>query len=299
MELGLLAFIIGVTVLINIGSGFTAANSLGESPNDLWKDHLDYLKEDTSEDAVVLSWWDYGYHFQSIGRTATAADGGNLGYYTSEDRIPYTIADFFTSENPEEHKELFKKHSVDYVVLDETMIGKYSAVSQIAERDNQDFNTMMQLDSPENIQDGVTEVDNSTMLTFSGQGISVYTPITTDGSADIDGAPILESPDFRGEVGCVLTDEGIQEYDVEGVTLDTFGEVCVAENPYFNINSALAAGQQGFGMPARLVLVPKEISEHSLVKLYLMDGYGIDFLEEVPEASNDYIKTWEVNYDEL
>ncbi len=300
LSTGLLAIMVIVTILVNFGSGYSAANSLQESPDELWMENLDYLNEEADEDAVVLSWWDYGYHFQSVGRTATVADGGNLGYYTDEDRIPYTIADFFTSENPEEHEELFKKHSVDYLVLDETMLGKYSAVSQIAERDNENFRSMIQLESPSNIQEGVTEIDNRTMVEFSGQGINVYTPVdNSEGSAEITSAPIFESPEFRGEIDCVLTDDGVQEFDGDGIELDGFGEVCAAQNPYFNVDRALAFGQQGFGMPARLVLVPKDIKDHTMVRLYLMDGYDIDFLESAPDASNDYIKTWEVDYDEL
>ena len=301
VNLGLLGVVILVTVLVNLGSAYSAANSLGESPNELWMENLDYFNEEASEDSVILSWWDYGYHFQSLGQTASVADGGNLGYYTDGERIPYTIAEFLASDSPEEYGELFEKHSVDYIVLDETMIGKYSAVSQISNRDNENFDTMMQLSTSDNIQDSVTESGNRTIVQYSGQGMQAYVPVQTDGeTVEISSAPTIESREFRGQVSCVLTDQGVQEFDVDqSLNIDGFGEMCVAENPYFSITNAVLSGQQGFGMGARLVLVPENIVDSTLVRLYLMNGYGIDFVEEVSEASNDYVKTWEVDHEGL
>jgi hypothetical protein len=46
-------------------------------------------------------------------------------------------------------------------------------------------------------------------------------------------------------------------------------------------------------------VIPKEISNHIIVELYLMDGAEYDFVEKVEEGSNDYVKMWKVNYDEL
>jgi len=305
----LLTILITVTVLVNAGSAYTHANSLGGSPNDLWMENLDYLSEESEPDSVVLSWWDYGYHFQSIGNRATVADGGNLGYYTDEERMPFRIADFFTSEDPEEHAELFEKHSADYIVLDETMIGKYSAVSQIANRDNENFDMMVQMETSQDIQQSFTEDSEDTLINFQGQGLQAYVPVRAqeDGSITFsDSAPTIEVPtpdgrSIRGEAGCKITSSGLEEYeDVDqAMELEQIGEVCIAENPYFSMDRSFGLSQQGFSMPSRLVLVPRDIAEHTMIRLYFMDGEGVDFVEPVPEGSNDFIKTWRVDHDEL
>jgi hypothetical protein len=40
-------------------------------------------------------------------------------------------------------------------------------------------------------------------------------------------------------------------------------------------------------------LVPRSIADSNLVRLYLMDGYGIDQVEKVEDGSNGFVKMWE------
>ena len=47
------------------------------STND-WSDAMQWLKENTPEDAVVASWWDYGYWIQTLGERKTLADNSTL-----------------------------------------------------------------------------------------------------------------------------------------------------------------------------------------------------------------------------
>jgi len=47
------------------------------STND-WYDAMLWLKENTSEDAVVASWWDYGYWITTVGERKTLADNATL-----------------------------------------------------------------------------------------------------------------------------------------------------------------------------------------------------------------------------
>ena len=295
--------IVIATIAVNLASGFVAASQLGGSPNNLWMDNLEYMETETPEDSVILSWWDYGYHFESIGDRAAVADGGNLAYYASGEKINFPLADFLTGSGFENHTEFLNKHSVDYIVLDETMIGKYSAVSQIAHRSNNEFNYMIQMSTSQNIQNSVMNQDNRTLIQFSNQrnGITAYAPIEQDnetGSTSISSAPILETRSgSRGEIGCVLTEDGVEEFNVsQPMSLGGgFGEACVATNPYYAIDSAIysANNNQIGARQAKLVMVPREIADSNLVRLYLMDGYGIDEVEKVEDGSNGYVKMWE------
>lgn len=296
--------VIILTIVVNLASGFVGASQLGGSPNNLWMDNLEYMESETPEDSVMLSWWDYGYHFETIGDRAAVADGGNLGYYSSGEKINYPLADFLTASGFENHTDFLEKHSVDYILLDETMIGKYSAVSQIAHRSNSEYNYMIQTSTPRNIQNAVISEGNETMIQFVNQrnGLTAYAPIeqnSEDGSINISSAPILETRSgSRGQIGCVLTENEVKDdFDVsQPMQLGGgIGELCVAVNPYYSMESALysASNPQVRAQQAKLVLVPRKIVDSNLVRLYLMDGYGIDSVEKVEEGSNRFVKMWE------
>lgn len=304
-----LGLFVGLVVVINFASGFSAASGLGGSPNQLWMQNLDYMESETPQDSVILSWWDYGYWFESIGRRAAVADGGNAGYYADGRKINYPLADFLTSTNPNSgnNTEFLEKHSVDYVVLDETMIGKYSAVSQIARETNQDYRAMRSLQTNRDIRRSISGDPNSTerIITYRGRYINGYLPISSsNGSLDVYKAPLLEFQG-RNDVGCYIDESGVTEYDVENpatVPYVLFGgpqgenvEVCLAMNPYYNLDRSLQGLASGQLRRSELVVVPKPLAETTLVQLYLMDGANIDWAEKVPEGSNGFVKMWKVN----
>lgn len=305
-----IAVVLAITVLTNFSAGFVNAGAIGGSPNSLWMENLDYMEEETPEGSVILSWWDYGYWFESVGRRAAIADGGNNGYYSSGEKINLPLADYLTSSNPENYTDFLRKHSVDYVVLDESMIGKYSAVSQISNRDNSEFTSMLQLSSSRNIRQSLSrDSNNNTVVQFQRGQIGLYLPVEISQSGvEIreDTAPTIEARG-RGRVDCVLTPDGRKEFDVEAETLPgyLFGtdnsaqEICIAINPYYSMDRAFASAQSGTPRRARAVLVPKDISRSTLVRLYLMDGHGMERYEKVEEGSPfGYVKMWKVNLQE-
>ncbi|MFB6190498.1 MAG: STT3 domain-containing protein [Candidatus Nanohaloarchaea archaeon] len=284
----LLVAVIVPVLLVNAASGYSSAESITGSPNSLWMDNLEYMSQETPGDSVILSWWDYGYWFESIGRRATVADGGNAGFYTNEKfgKVNYPIADFLTSSNPGNHTYLLRKHSVDYLVLDSSMVGKYSAVSQISNRDNSEFQSMITLGT-QNMRGAISRSGNSTVGRFTGRGLTVYAPLSRSGnSVDISGAPTMQVRGQRRKLDCVLTDEGRKTFDTE-----IQSRYCLAEHPYYTVEKGLS--RQGF--PSRVVLVPKEIADSTLVRFYLMDGHGIEFAEKVPGGSNGYVKMWKID----
>jgi len=58
--------------ILNGGSGYTNFSS-----ND-WKDAMLWLKENTSNDAIIASWWDYGYWITTLSDRTTLADNSTL-----------------------------------------------------------------------------------------------------------------------------------------------------------------------------------------------------------------------------
>jgi len=64
----------------NAGTPVTILNggtNLNISTND-WLDAMQWLKENTPEDAVIASWWDYGYWISTLGERKTLADNSTV-----------------------------------------------------------------------------------------------------------------------------------------------------------------------------------------------------------------------------
>ena len=64
----------------NVGLPPTILNSgtqFNLSTND-WADSMQWLRENTPEDAVIASWWDYGYWISTLGERKTLADNSTL-----------------------------------------------------------------------------------------------------------------------------------------------------------------------------------------------------------------------------
>jgi len=64
----------------NVGLPITILNSgshFNTSTND-WSDAMQWLKENTPEDAVIASWWDYGYWISALAERKTLADNSTL-----------------------------------------------------------------------------------------------------------------------------------------------------------------------------------------------------------------------------
>ena len=90
--------------ILNGGSSFPIAT------ND-WLDALDWMKNNTPEDAVVASWWDYGYWIQTMGERASLADNSTV--HTS---IIQNIAKMLLG-NPDAAWNTLNEMQADYVLV--------------------------------------------------------------------------------------------------------------------------------------------------------------------------------------
>ncbi|HET9009490.1 MAG TPA: STT3 domain-containing protein [Nitrosarchaeum sp.] len=80
------------------------------STND-WLESMAWIKNNTPKDAVIASWWDYGYWISTLGERATIADNSTLN-----DSIIKNIAKMFFS-SPEESWHILNDMQADYVVV--------------------------------------------------------------------------------------------------------------------------------------------------------------------------------------
>jgi len=90
--------------ILNGGSGYQIAT-------DDWLDALDWLKNNTPKDAVVASWWDYGYWISTMGERASLADNSTVHTYIIEN-----IAKMFLS-TPDSAWNTLNEKQADYVLI--------------------------------------------------------------------------------------------------------------------------------------------------------------------------------------
>lgn len=76
-----------------------------------WLDTYDWIRNNTPPDAVVASWWDYGYWTQTLGERASIADNATI----DSDRIK-EIATMFISEPDDAYAKLLDLHA-DYIMI--------------------------------------------------------------------------------------------------------------------------------------------------------------------------------------
>ncbi len=279
----LVALFLVPVIIFNGAAAFGMAQSIGGSPNPLWMENLEFMREETPVDSVVLSWWDYGYWFETIGGRAAIADGGNLQFYsdaTDYKIINWPLADFLTSDDPAAHMDWLDNLSVDYVVLDSTMIGKYSAVSTIHNRGNSTTSLITADCRTQNGRCATTRAsDNRTYIPYrdSQTGTEFLAPIAQRGDGiGFGGTPLLRTQQGTAPVANVCTSQGvIPTADDNESALPG----CVAFHPYRQHQT--------------LVYIPEEAMRSTLVRLYIMDAHDMPAFEEV--FDNGFVKMWKVD----
>jgi dolichyl-diphosphooligosaccharide--protein glycosyltransferase len=90
--------------ILNGGTAFPIAT------ND-WIDALDWMKNNTPKDAVIASWWDYGYWIQTMGERASLADNSTL-----DTKAIQNIAKMLLS-NPDTAWQTLNEIQADYVLI--------------------------------------------------------------------------------------------------------------------------------------------------------------------------------------
>jgi dolichyl-phosphooligosaccharide-protein glycotransferase len=72
----ILIIIIGIIVMQPIGAARNVVKGDVPSINDQWYETLIKIKEDSREDALINSWWDFGHWFKAIADRGVTLDGG-------------------------------------------------------------------------------------------------------------------------------------------------------------------------------------------------------------------------------
>ncbi len=293
----IVAIFITLTVIINYSSAYVFARQIGPSiclpskdllingekclvinedgsytyaPNQPWYQAMGYLSNQSLVNGSVLSWWDFGYWFQTRGNTPSVADGGNLGvpYHTTD----YEIADWFVSptSNWTDFVPWLKHHGVIYILMDYTLPGKYGAISKIASR-GESIIGFLQFS-----QSGAFQQGNNTIAEFKAGQYTVWLPVDANGS-------ITSSAIFLvSQNGQYYSKTYINDICSPGLGVRNVGN----EEP--SMGGCFALSSVG------VFYIPEEAKNSIFVNLMFMDGYGLP-VEKV--FDNHWIKIYKVNYD--
>ncbi len=260
---------ISFLIVSNLATAYVFNSSIGPSFNQYWRESMDFLSEKTPVNASVLSWWDFGYWFQTRGNRPSTADGGNIN-----GTVDVQIAEWFTSDpqNWNDYRWWLRGKDVSYILMDYTLPGKYGAISKIASNGKSVIG-MLQFS-----QTGVFPQTNKTIVEFKAGQYTIWIPVGSDGN-------IVGSPQFmisRGEqymgrtyINDICTTNGIIRFE-SPENADTMPG-CITMTAY------------------GLFFVPVEAEFTIFTSLMFMDGYGIPDVEKVFDNSLIKIYKLEIN----
>ena len=98
-----LALAIAALLILPIHQGYAAAASYVPMVNDAWWDALSKIRLESKADAIVDTWWDYGYWVKYIAERRVSADGSSL-----QTRLPYWLARAFSAPDPRQAAGLLR-----------------------------------------------------------------------------------------------------------------------------------------------------------------------------------------------
>ncbi len=273
---------------MNFGKASFAQAKYSTPPyNSDWQKSMAWVRENTSEDAIFLHWWDYGYWVQTGGKRATLTDGGHFNGYWDHLIARYVL----TTPRPEIAKSYMKTHNVSYLLIDPTDIGKYSAYSSIAD-DNDSSDRASALVSFVSDPKTTQETANSTIRYYQG---GIY--VDEDFFYEFDGKKVY-FPKNKAIVAGFIVSKGSEgynqpvgvyylngeQYQVPLRYLSTMGDYIdfgrgFEAGAYIYPNVYGASSGPNLDMDGALIYLSPKIKDSLVVKLYLLG----DPLEEYPE----------------
>jgi len=266
----LVVAVLTIIIMTNLLSAYIYCSSMGTSFNQYWKEAMNFLSEKTPVNSSVLSWWDFGYWFQTRGHRPSIADGGN-----NNGTVNVQIAQWFMddSTNWTRHRSWLIGKDVKYILMDYTLPGKYGAITKVGTFDRQIVG-MLQFQ-----QTGSYPQQNKTIIEFKAGQYTVWLPLNNDGTINSPSIFMISKDDQyygRSYITDLCTTNGILRFSAPENSNILPG--CVALS--------------GFGV----FYIPPEAENTIFTNLMFMDGYGIPDLKKV--FDNQLIKIYKVEINE-
>jgi len=292
------------------------AKFTGPSYGQQWQYAMEWVRENTPEDAVFAHWWDYGYWVQTGGQRATILDGGNFIVYWDYLMGRHVL----TAQSEEEALGFLKTHGATHLLIDPTEIGKYTAYSSIGSDENFDRFSYIGVYSmdPLNIQEtrdetvyiyqGGTTLDEDfifedTIYPRGSAGIvGFFIPVKRVGASVSISQPtallVYQGQQKRIPLECLHFNG--QDYNYANTGL----KGCIVLIPTIDDGNVF---NKNVDFPAAALYVSERARRALWVQLYLLDKQTDNFKEvyndkaSVPLAllrgrTIGPLKIWEINY---
>ena len=237
-----------------------------------WYQAMDFLSKSTPEGSSILSWWDFGYWFQTRGNRPSVADGGNLGGIYMRN---YVLAEWYMDkpDNWSGWVPWMKSVNASYIFMDYTLPGKYGAISKIGTRGENVYGFL------EFRKSAMYPKTNSTIIEYTNGPYAVW--LTFDSNGGLTGTPMF----LLSQDGKYYSKTYINEFCTTSGIVQVANETnampgCIAINTYL--------GQEG------IFYVPPEIENTIFNNLMFMQGYGLP-VEKV--FDNGLVQIYKINYD--
>jgi len=171
MVLGISMVVILIFSVLALNDSYNAISNTAKytapSANAQWQNAMSWVRNNTDESAVFAHWWDYGYWVQTLGERATVADGGHFeNGFGGDHKIGRYV---LTTPNPDTALSFFKSMDVDYLLIDQTDLGKYSAYSKIGS--DEDWDRFSIIPTGVYSESEVQETANETVMIYPMNGV--------------------------------------------------------------------------------------------------------------------------------
>lgn len=115
--------------LIGVGAGsfFVVEKTPSIEEGSGWKESLNWMRENTPEDAKFFNWWDDGHWITFIGERAVIVDNANADLKADSD-----AARFLIDQNTEEADALLKSYGSNYLIMDADTFSKLPSLGLYA-----------------------------------------------------------------------------------------------------------------------------------------------------------------------
>ena len=112
-KVGVIALLL-LMIMYSYGTAAFMGSDVAIAADEDWQDALAYLREETPQDAVIMTQWGYGYWILDLGERRPLVDNGYYGY--DADRLR-DVGLAYSTTDPAEAAQIMKKYGANYLVL--------------------------------------------------------------------------------------------------------------------------------------------------------------------------------------
>lgn len=109
---GVAVILLSLVVVLGTVSAYHVGSDPRISADSDWQAALLYLKDNTSEGAVIMGWWDYGYWIRDIAERQPVVDNG-----VHSDEADHDVAVAYVTTEASEVVRIMQKYGADYVIF--------------------------------------------------------------------------------------------------------------------------------------------------------------------------------------